>query len=638
MDYDTEELIQKEGWELVVRDGQEKIKAFGKLYPKVHPVSIYLKRYRKERNPELKYQYMKKVHDYFWPHHADTWHYWTERRFRAHCKGYNFISHAGGASTAKSFDLAKIGLIFFFANPHKRRVVVASTTLDSAEARVWGYIIDLLGQMDVILPFKYSASKPPRILNPVDPITKLKNTRHGIFAVSAKRGDSKTTISTWIGVHPDDSLMLILDEGTDMPLAISESMANLDPGKKPFQCNIIGNSDSIFDLHGSFSTPLDGWGSVDPLTMTEWVTTQKNGICLFYSCYESPAIHETDPVRQRKLSQFLIDQEGLNQKIRQYGKDSDAFWRFVLGFWRTVSTDETVISEQFIKDFDIFLPTEWSGLYNMDVVGGLDPAFSTGGDSCILRLAVLGVDSNGRVVLDFQGNDLLYPIQLSSKSQKSFELQITDQVVEILRMNRCPVSNICIDANGQGRALGGLLQTKANELKPPFKIYSTRQGGDRVNSFDVIIKSSYELWYTLRKFIENKQIRGLDQAAMQQLVSRLEVKSDKAGGKVRKLETKADYKTRMKAVDPRLAHSPDEADAATLAVQSAILNFGFTAGQFRNVNPELDPTQEKFNLHQLQMKDDMQNTAAEKRNLNLKADFSTSLAEAIMFKHPLSRD
>jgi hypothetical protein len=55
------------------------------------------------------------------------------------------------------------------------------------------------------------------------------------------------------------------------------------------------------------------------------------------------------------------------------------------------------------------------------------------------------------------------------------------------------------------------------------------------------------------------------------------------------IESKLDFKKRMAAIMPSLAHSPDEADACTLALQSAIINYGFHPGQTRDV-PQVAPS------------------------------------------------
>lgn len=525
---------------------------------------------------------MKAAHDYLWP---DTiWHYWTERRFREHCKGWNYISYAGGASTAKSWDSAKLALLFWLANPKKRAVIIASTTLESLNARIWGYCTKLLHNTDVQVPFFYMRSQPPKILYDKT------DTIHGMFCLAAKQGDDERAISSVIGRHPEEGIMIILDESTDIPPAILKALPNLESGVSTFQCIAIGNSLSKFDLHGAISTPKDGWGAVDPKISTQWDTTQKNGTCLFFSCYDSPAIHEKEPVKKKELSRFLITEEQIAEKEIVYGKDSEAFYRFVLGFWKSSGTDDIVVSQQFIETFKVGKSVEYSGLHPLHTVAGLDVAFSTGGDQVILRLAVLGVTTEGQTVLDFRGDDLLFRIPVSAIARESAELQIADAVLKVLREFRIRLQDLCIDATGQGRAMGSVLMLRDNNLVPPLKVYSTQAGHKSVNSFDVVIKSSHDLWFAFRDFIQNGQIRGLDQKAAMQLTTRKVLL--KNGKQV--LESKKDYKTRMGAIAPILAHSPDEADACALALQAAILNYGFHPGQRVAETKKMDFAHEKY--------------------------------------------
>jgi hypothetical protein len=588
------DLIEKEGWKISAKDGKEVILAYGEVYPVKHPLSIHLKRYRLSKNPEEKYQHMKAAHDYLWPTHIKLWHYWTERRFREHCNGWSYISYAGGAACAKSYDAAKIALLFWLSNPKGHAVIIASTTLNSLGARIWGYAMSLIRDTEMEIPFQYMRSQPPKFLYDRDDL------QHGIFAAAAKLGDDDSSIKDIIGRHPKDGILFIADESTDMPMALVKALPNLESGQDFFQAMFIGNSLSKYDLHGVVSTPKNGWGSVDPLKDVQWETTQKNGTCLFFSCYESPAIHETDPVKKKLLSKFLITQATVNEKIKIYGKDSDSFWRFVLGFWRTSSTDDTVVSREFVDNFRVFDSTEWLGIHPLSIVAGLDPAFSTGGDQCILRLAILGQATNGQIVLDYQKEKLLFKIEISAQANKSADLQIADQVISILNDHNCPLHNLCVDANGQGRALGEVIRLRAQALRPPIKIYSTRGGNVAVNSFDVVVKSYHELWFAFRDFIQNAQVKGLDYTTITQLTSRQIVRNEKT--LKYQLEPKGAYKRRMGAIMPSLAHSPDEADAAALCLQSAIINYGFTPGQKKDIAPVTSFAHEKYMAYKEEMK------------------------------------
>lgn len=585
---DIAELVKAEKWEIKSVGGVRTILAYGQEFKWTHPVQIRLKLYRTETNPELKFQHMKAVHDYLWP--DSIWHQWTEDRFREHCGLASYISWAGGASAAKSYDAAKIALIFWLANPKNRTVVVASTTLESVQARVWGYVCNLLSSMAVRLPFQYLGGQAPKILYPQDKTDKseLRDSIHGIFCVAAKSGDDDKVISNTIGRHPNEALLVVLDECSELSMALARAFPNLDSSEKPFQVIGIANSNSIHDLHGALSTPINGWNSINPLVDTRWETTRKNGICLFFSCYNSPAIHEADPKRKKILSRFLITEEQIKEKEILLGKDSDLFYRFVLGFWRSSATDTVVMSKQFLDGFNINDKAEWLGIKPLTRVAGLDPAFSTGGDKCILQIGVLGQTVEGGIVLDFRGNDLLFHIKIKAshgRDAESAELQIARQVCDLLQKYNVPLANLAIDANGQGRALGGTIYlemaTRVGQLQQPLKIYSTRGGTNVVNSFGMIIKSTLELWEDLRKYIEHNQIKGINPVAGAQLQHRQIIMDDKT--KRQRLETKSDFKKRVGAVMPSLAHSPDEADAMAICLQSAIHTLGFSLGQRKEI-------------------------------------------------------
>lgn len=619
------DLIKKrKEWELK----DNKIWVYGQEFPLVHPCMIDLKLYRTEKNPELKFTHMKAAHDYLWPKEKASWHYWSEERFRAHCEGFNYMSWAGGSSLGKSVDGAKIGLLFFWANPKERGVIVASTTLDSLSSRIWGYALQLVRDRAIPVKVQYVAGNSPKILYPTEKTADgtLKDSVHGMFAVAARQGSDESAINTWIGRHPKEALMLILDECTDLNVAISKAFPNLDSSEKPFQCIGVGNSSSWNDLHGMLSFPKDGVDSIDPTIHKRWETTQKNGICLFFSCYDSPAIHEKDLAKKKILGRFLPTEEKILEKEKQYGLDSEAFNRFVLGFWRRSDSNKTIVSQTFLDKYNVKHKAEWLGIEPLNVVAGLDPAFSSGGDACILRLAILGQTVDGGIVLDFREESLKFKIDLKRTDTDDIGIQIAKQVLAILEKYNCSLKCLCIDANGQGRALGGTIQLQARSLICPTKIYSVRNGKDNVNSFDVKIMEPYEMWMDLRNFIENNQVRGLDHIAMMQLTNRLIVVTDQKGKPTKpKLENKAEFARRMGGIMPSLAHSPDEADAAALCLQSAILHYGFKLGQRKDIKVIHDFAHEKMVALQRDIR--MEQQKRDNTPLTIRSGYSLGVTE-----------
>ncbi len=618
-------IIKEEGWKVVSSGNSKWVEVNGIKYPYTHPVQIYLKLFRDETNPELKYLYMKKCHDFLWPEHIETFNYWDEWRFRNHCKEYKHICYAGGAGTGKSLTGAKIAVIYWLSNPKKNAVIVASTTLESLNSRIFGYCIDLLNNMAIKLPFKYYRGNTPKVVYDADQI------QHGIFAIAARQGSDEKAISSWIGRHPKKGILIILDEATDLTFSLLGALPNLESGVEHYQCVAIGNSSSRFDLHGAFGTPKHGWESVDPMRDVEWETKMKDGICMFFSCYNSPAIHEKDPEKKAKLSKFLLNEVTLKEKEEQLSKDSDLFYRFVLGYWRSTSTDKTVMSDQFLNGFSLKDKAEWAGMLPLKKVAGLDPAFSTGGDRCLLRIGVLGQTTDGGLVLDFRGLDYLFHIKIKATVGKSAELQIAEQVCDILIREGVDIGSLAIDANGQGRALGGTIHLEMarrnGSLREPLKVYSTKGGSNVVRSFGMIIKTSQDLWMDVRKYIEHNQLKGVDHIALTQFAMR-QVIQDKITLKQR-LESKSEFKKRMMAVMPNMAHSPDEADTIALCLQAAIHNYNFSLGQRVDVPRVEGFIHEKLLAHRLMT---MQEVRSEENkgvrtDFNLQADFSAAVED-----------
>lgn len=482
--------------------------------------------------------------------------------------------------THNSHCCARIANIFWLSDPRHNACVIASVTLESLETRIWGYAAKFMNEAAIPVEASILRSKPPKIMPPgaVDKI-------HGMFAVAIRQGDPDTVLSTIIGRHPNKRLMIVLDEATDMNPAIVTAFPNLEKGVEFFQLWGIGNSNSMSDLHGSMATPKNGWDSVDPERDRVWSTTYDKGICIYHNPHDSPAITDPDPVKRAVLSKFLPTRESLEKDKLTRGENSESYWRFTMGFWIRKGVDKGIVSEQFLTEHQVYRFAEWTGFYPLIVVAGLDPAFEVGGTGCILRLAVLGHSTDhGRMCIDFRNEELLFRIEIDVTSRKSGELQLCEKVVAKLRQYNCPVSSLVIDATGAGRALGELLKIISGENEGPKKIVSNSRSlgmKQKKNDPEIIVATPSDMYFKFREFVQNYQVKGIDPVTLRQFSHRhVVIKNGKA-----QLETKAEYKMRMMAIDPVLAHSPDEADAAVLALHSAILMHGFHPGQILSSPP-----------------------------------------------------
>lgn len=541
------------------------------FWPLAHPLDIELGAYRYNWQSNALY-HLKKAYFIAWPHLVPTWHDWTEIRFQKFCEKIKVTVWAGGANIGKSQDAACLTLLDWWANPRQRTSLVGSTTIGDLDNRIFGYIKklhDMPSQRGIPVPGELYTSAPPKI------ILDKKDTIHGIFTIALLKGTNKSGSSSrssnLIGRHPEEGFLAVIDEGPDVSPAFVDAFSNWD--KAPlFKCIVIGNSNSMYDPHGLLAAPELGWGSVSPDYDTEWVT--RNGLCLYFDCYRSPAIYETDPAKKILLSKFLFTNESIERDKRDYGENSHAFWRMSRGFWPPEDVSQTILSPLTIDKHKAKDKTHWAGDTLLTKVGALDPAFSFGGDACVLRFADIGKDINGKWIIDFGGLDYVHYLKLDARSAEPIDYQIVTQARSLCIEAQVEFQNVAVDVNGTGMGLGSII--KQNWSRDVMQVDSVGGCSDLrvvddkpITARDVYDRKVTELWFMMQKFIIANQIRGLDDKTCEQLCTRMYVWISKKLS----IEKKTDYKQRMGKVDSRYK-SPDEADAACLIIELVRHRFG----------------------------------------------------------------
>lgn len=567
-------------YNVVQQDGKTFIEAYGRRFPYTSPLNIELFLYKINYQGQG-WKHMRNAAFLLWPEKRETWHYWTERRFQAHCAGYNTITLAGGASTAKSHDAAMIAILFWLANPKGRAVLVASTSLSDLQTRIWGYLqkfYTIEHNQEITLPGRlFSSNTSPKILyDKRDP-------QHGIFAVPLKPGKDSKPSSNLIGRHPNDGLLVIIDEGTDVNPGFLDAKDNWEQGVNFFQLMVIGNSNSKFDPHGLLSKPKGGWHTVNPDTDTEWET--KYGICLYFDCYNSPAIYERDPEKKKKLGKFLFTEDKIEAAKISRGENTPGFWRFVRGFWPEDDLIQAVLSLIICDKFHVEDKSEWSGIGNLVKIAGIDPAFHSDGDDCVFRWATLGVNEvTGKMTLDFGGKKNIHYIKIDDRSEEPPEYQIMNACRRLCKEIGIDERNVAVDTWGAGSGFGALIENEWS--KDILHVESSGRASDiqvatqsDERASDVYDRRVTELWFSMRELVLGDQIRGLDTVSMEQFCTR----TYETRGRKYSIEQKKDYKLRLGKVDNHYK-SPDEADAATFIIDLARVRYGLRAE--RNLSDE----------------------------------------------------
>lgn len=542
--------------------------AFGLYWPIQNDIALHLNAFRiglkKEDGGLGRVRHLFEAKHLIWPETKKTLHDWTVRRYKAFCAGHKVITLAGGAGSSKSYDCAYYALLWWWANPEERTVLIASTTISSLTKRIWNYVGSGLRDAHGGMPGIMRTNPTPLIKYHKD------DSLHCVHGIALKEGESDRTLRDIIGIHPKEALLVIVDEATDVTPAITDAIANWDKGDVKFQMICIGNSKDRLDPHGKLSKPKRGWNSVDPDLDEEWETNL--GVCLYFDCYKSPAIHAT----YKDKLKFLINEEQIREDEKNLGKNDPKFWRFTRGFWPPDSLTKTVLSLSLVEKYNADKPTRWLGTWKRKLAA-LDPAVTSEGDECILRFADLGPFEDGTVGLDFGGEDSIVSLQLDARSNEPITYQIVRQVKKECLKRGVEPEFFGADTWGFGMGAGDVFQAEWSDNI--HRIVSAGAATDRFltseeveTAYEAYDRKITELWFAMRTFVSAGQIRGLDEETIEQFCSREYFWK----GKRFSLETKKEYKKRMGKEDSPTG-SPDRADAAALLLEVARLN-GFVAG------------------------------------------------------------
>lgn len=562
---------------------------YGKDWGNVHPGLVELSLYSSNYNdPELSYKHLARAYLELWPKQKETFFSWQSDVFKYYCANKEkrtwILSLAGGSATSKSFTSGIIGLLEWLADPENTAVLIASTTMSDLRARVWRYVEEFYNS----LPFEVGA-----LTQHPSPQIKIKGAKGGgIFAIPVK---SSREANNLIGRHPK-KLIIIVDESTEFDSSILQNLPNWSAAGKIFKMIATGNSKNREDLHGVLSEPIDGWGDLNQDLLTGWPT--KYGYCCLFDHMKSPVYKKPE---LSTILPFLKTKAQVEEEIVKLGAENPIFLRFTRSHWTETGQSMTVLDRKILDVCNSEkTPIKWAGKSKIKIAS-IDPAWTSGGDDCIFRIAELGQQVNGRWVLDLMGEQGVVVLNINDRSAVTPLYQVAQQIMEQCSIHGILPENLVIDATGGGVGCAEIL---SHEWSPDFmKIIASESASD-VNiglpdgktSKDVYFNRVAELWFNFRTLAMNKQIRNLDRLASEEFISRQWSYS----GKKMKLETKKEYKQRVG--NPFMpGGSPDRADAATYLVELAVARFNFGLDAVRQIEatplPEVGKHQAAIDRH-----------------------------------------
>ena len=376
------------------------------------------------------------------------WNKWMEVRCENLCGSdydgtKNFQTWWGASATGKSTDGGILGLMMWLASPHNTTVIVMSTTKDALEQRIWREVVKFYRLLEGRLPGTLVPSKTAIFYDRAsDPLS-------GIHGFAVQKGTIQDALGNIIGRH-NDNVYVIIDEMQATREAAVEAWDNLSSGCVDCRFLGMGNPASKLDPLGARSIPVGGWDKLSDRN-TEWLTPF--GKTLYFDGLLSPGVD--DPER----FSFLLTQKQIDKMKKDPGEDSPRYWTMRRGFLPPDGLIWAVLNEHMISQYHVMDRVVWKD--SPVRVVGIDPAYSTKGDKCILYPGFVGVTTAGKEVIQY---DAPITINLVAKTGgKSMLDDLTDKISSHLIALGCAIQNCGMDTTGNQWMLADAVEAKMNQ-------------------------------------------------------------------------------------------------------------------------------------------------------------------------------
>jgi len=496
-------------------------------------------------------------------------HGWTEKIVWAFCN-HNEVIIMGPAASSKSHTCGLLSVCDWMVAPGVTSTFFASTTKSALERRSWNSILHFhqlfknRGAPGILSKTRTAIINEDDAKNE-DGTRKGFDVKSGIFGIAVLAGTLEDAKSNIIGVHQptwDGGVRLFADEAQAVKQAFIEARTNLLIGTPDVRTILLGNPMRFEDPLGTLAEPREGWSSV---TIEDEVwDTRGGGVCIHLDGEKSPAVVEKGGAKKYP---FLINRKTMSRVLAANvgNEESRDYLTMCRGWIANESDFDVVLPGSYVYKFRMQRKVVWRG--EPLKLAGIDPAFSSGGDSAVLQTASLGYDEDGIRVLAF---DSPTPLVISDKDNLPVEYQLAEQVRRFAGLYGFKASDTGVDESGIQR-LSDVLEMewergiwrcsfakKASDL--PVSVHNPTPCREYYKNVVT------ELWYSMQQFGQFEQIAQLPQQAAKEFGMRRVLPR-----RPRQLESKKDMRK-------RLGHSPDTADACALVLGVARHVHGFTPG------------------------------------------------------------
>tara|TARA_R100000278_G_scaffold42983_1_gene37760 strand:- start:43 stop:1809 length:1767 start_codon:yes stop_codon:yes gene_type:complete len=542
----------------------QKICVGGMYIPPTNTITALLFGFAKHKNLKAREYYFWRICDELWnneelPEKLMVRHPWATTMIRAALKN-KYLAIGGAASSGKSHTMAAYAIVCWLAAPRDTLVLLTSTTLREARKRIWGSVISLLNVVN---------GAPFRIRDSIGNVAYIneKGTlieKAGLSLIACEKSKEKTAVGKFIGIK-QKNVLVVADELSELSESILQAgLTNLSKNPR-FQLIGMSNPASRYDAFGVWAQPEDGWDSINN-DQDEW-ETKYGGHYLRLDGERSPNI-----LAGKTIYPWLPTEEKLQEDRDLLGPDSRGYKRMVSAVFFESDDEETIYSESGISRSGSMNSVQWKG--NPIPCAGLDPAFSNGGDRCILYTGLVGYDHSGQYVCELQEAIPLLDDATNTAVPRSY--QIVKMLRTELEKRGIDPSNVAVDSTGAGNPFCDIIEAEGllNILrvsfggKPSDKKVSVNS---KLVGTELYANRCSELWFSGKELMRTKQLFGISNELASEMTGR-RYEMYKAGSVKMRVESKPDFKS-------RLGKSPDLADAAFLCIDVARQRLGLVASE-----------------------------------------------------------
>lgn len=495
----------------------------------------------------------------------DVHHYFAE----------GLIHHNSG----KSVEAVFFTLTMFYAHPDGTTAICSSTTLESLEGRIWGYVKEFHKKARAILPWlpgHLIESKQKLLADAKD--EESRDHRNGVFGVACRRGGQWRGLEEFVG-RKNDVMILCADETSFMEDGFWDAAANLESNLKTWII-ALGNLGDLDSPLAKAAEPLLGWESlpdsdVSRIYQTRWY--QGKAVQLIGK--DSPNF---DYPEGQEPFKKLIGREFIKRSEHNYGVDTPLYHMFVSGKIPRGTLERRILKESDCYRNRAFEPPVWG---HEKVTWGymMDAAYSgIGGDRTVGAPFAFGKDNEGKWIFAIMENLKVYRGSQDALMKHEDAIAL-DCKAECERLN-IPPEHVFYDGTGRASltiSFARLWSAKVNPVefggpaterpgfagqKFLFDLKGDKKAGDVMLCRDLYDRFVTELWFALAACIVSGQFRGMREEVIKEGSRRL--------WNAKGMKCVAETKDEMRK---RTTRSPDLVDCVVTGLEGA-RRLGFPLG------------------------------------------------------------